>query len=624
MLLEWTIVITLLAAAGYAVFGRLPSWRGQVAILLFVGLGLLGGWFWQRHLDQKIVSRAQLVTPHQGRPDGFASSDSCRSCHPGQYSTWHDSFHRTMTQVASPAAVRGNFNHVELELDGDKYLLDRRGDEFWVEMPDPNAKLIQTVALKNAPRVSRRVSMLTGSHYMQAYWVDNQHGNQQFSLPFTYLFEQERWVPRRSVFIMDPAQTNLVQLWNVGCVDCHSTAGQPRQAQDGVTYDTRVAELGIACEACHGPGEEHVRLNSNPLRRYALHQKGGGDPSIANPGRMSPKRASAVCGRCHSVHAPQDEEAWLTRGEGFKPGEDLEAKMNLIRHPKSPEARRALFWSDGMIRVSGRDYNGLVRSPCYVKGELSCLSCHSMHNSPPVYQVTAGMESNAACVRCHEKIGRNVAGHTHHAAGSSGDLCYNCHMPYTTYGLVKSIRSHEISSPSADVDVATGRPTACNLCHLDKTLGWTSEMLGKWYGIRSKPLDEDRNHVSEAVLCALKGDAGQRAMIGWHLGWEPARAVSGTYWITPYLVNLLEDEYPAVRYISQRSLAMGGEHSEYDFIAPANSREKVAKSTLESWLSTRRGGANTAVLIGPDGSIDEREFRRLLLQRDRRVMELNE
>ena len=65
--------------------------------------------------------------------------------------------------------------------------------------------------------------------------------------------------------------------WNSVCIACHATHGKPRfdtpfgsepvaaQAVDTTT----VAELGIACEACHGPGEAHVRGQSQsaaPLR----------------------------------------------------------------------------------------------------------------------------------------------------------------------------------------------------------------------------------------------------------------------------------------------------------------------------------------------------------------------
>ena len=32
------------------------------------------------------------------------------------------------------------------------------------------------------------------------------------------------------------------------------------------------------------------------------------------------------------------------------------------------------FWKDGMIRVTGREANGVMSSPCYQGGQFSCLS----------------------------------------------------------------------------------------------------------------------------------------------------------------------------------------------------------------------------------------------------------
>ena len=45
-----------------------------------------------------------------------------------------------------------------------------------------------------------------------------------------------------------------------------------------------------------------------------------------------------------------------------------------------------IFWSDGMVRATGREYNGLIDSPCYKNATddaatLSCFSCHSMHQT---------------------------------------------------------------------------------------------------------------------------------------------------------------------------------------------------------------------------------------------------
>ncbi len=61
--------------------------------------------------------------------------------------------------------------------------------------------------------------------------------------------------------------------------------------------------------------------------------------------------------------------------------------------------------------------------------------------------------------------------------------CYNqCHMPFTTYGLLKAIRSHQVSSPSVQAKFGKrAGPIACNQCHQDKTLAWTSDYLSRWY-----------------------------------------------------------------------------------------------------------------------------------------------
>ncbi|HVY72137.1 MAG TPA: multiheme c-type cytochrome [Verrucomicrobiae bacterium] len=626
MIFEWLTVVLFLAGAGWLAFGRnsgAPRWAA--AVFLAGSLASVG--LWQRQLQGREASRAGLTTPRQDRAPEYTSSTACRACHPSQYQSWHHSYHRTMTQKATPEAVRGDFENVSLELDGSQYLLQRKGDEFWVEMPDPEALMHPNATNAPAGQVRRRVTMVTGSHHMQAYWVENQHGNQQYSLPFTYIFETGRWVPRRSVFMQDPKKRSWNQLWNVGCVDCHSTAGQPRLTGGEADFDTRVAELGIACEACHGPGAEHVRLNSDPRRRYGLHFKDKGDPSIVNPARLDSKRSAEVCGACHSIHFAPDQGEWLKQGIGFRPGEALETRTHVPPLPKSQEVRKGSFWGDGMVRVSGREYNGLLKTACYLQGQMSCLSCHSMHDSSPTNQVARGMEGNQACFQCHQDYAKDVSRHTHHAAGSSGSLCYNCHMPYTTYGLLKALRSHQISNPSVETGRQTGRPNACNLCHLDKTLAWAGQKLQDWY---RQPLPQDlaaeEKAVAASVLWTLKGDAGQRALMAWHMGWQPAKEASRAISPAPYLATLLDDPYAVVRYIAGRSLLRLPEFSRftYDYLAPVETLHQFRDEVVDLWTKTARPGADAALLLGPDGHLDIPAAAALLQTRNNRLVELHE
>ena len=238
------------------------------------------------------------------------------------------------------------------------------------------------------------------------------------------------------------------------------------------------------------------------------------------------------------------------------------------------------------------------------------------------------MDGNAACVQCHPSYRDNVTAHTRHAADSSGSACYNCHMPYTTYGLLKTIRSHTVSSPSAAETLDAGRPNACNLCHLDRTLAWTGDTLERWYGIPSPALDADDRTIAASLVWLLRGDAGLRAIAAQSMGWQPAQQASGTDWMAPYLAELLDDPYDAVRYIAGRSLRSlpGLSALEYDFVAPPRVRFQAQLRTMALWDKARGAPprSDPHLLYGRDGSVNIEQVQRLLKARDTRRVLLRE
>jgi hypothetical protein len=299
---------------------------------------------------------------------------------------------------------------------------------------------------------------------------------------------------------------------------------------------------------------------------------------------------------------------------------------------------RDIFWSDGMVRSTGREYNGLIDSPCYRNAKddqhtLTCFSCHSMHRLPGDKrsdaewaddQLKPQAQGNGACLQCHTTIAERVTAHTHHAAESSGSACYNCHMPHTTYGLLKTIRSHQISSPSVQASLDTGRPNACNLCHLDKTHLWTAEYLKQWYNTALPPsMPDDDRTVAASLVSLLKGDAGQRAIMAQAFGWPPAQKASGTNWMAPYVSLLLNDSYDAVRYIAARSLKTlpGYETFVFDFAGPENERAANQRRALGLWRDMRarqgRPGEPT-LLFNADGTFIADRIDRLSNQRNNR------
>jgi len=631
-----------------------PS-RGRIvaASVCLVALVTTAMLAWGVERAERLASAQQLTgeIPIQGQEEGFVASTACRSCHPSEYASWHQTFHRTMTQPATPESVVAPFDDLTLHSRGRSYRLERRGEEFWVDLIDPDWERINRLrgadlrGVENPPRAERRVVMVTGSHHMQTYWVESQFGRELINLPFVYLFESHRWVPREDVFLRPPGAPPFLDLWNDNCIECHTTVGVPGLTPEAEAFETRTAELGIACEACHGPAVDHVAANRNPLRRYRFHLGDAPDPTVVQPAHLDSKAASAVCGQCHGV-ALSDARDWLARGPAYRAGGDLEESRLMVLpakngdHPRlqrlvreEPQALDARFWSDGQVRVSGREWTGMAESPCYERGELSCLSCHSMHDSDPNDQLATGMGGDAACLQCHGGFAEALEEHTHHPVDSAGSRCYNCHMPHTSYGLLTAMRSHTIDSPNLAATVATERPNACNLCHLDRTLEWTGEYLAQWYGQPREALGQltnDQRQVSAVVLDLLEGDAGQRALAAWALGWDPALATSGTdSWTAPFLGHLLGDPYAAVRFIAQRSLRRQGPYRtfEYDFIAPPEVRAQARDQVIRHWLAQPwRAGSTWGVpiLIAPDGTLDVETLSRLSARRDDRPIALGE
>jgi hypothetical protein len=633
---------------------------GGIVLVVCALLAAGGGLLWTSDVDEDL----RQALPEQRMGEGFATSGTCMSCHPDQYDAWHRSYHRTMTQAVTPATVLGTFDDVVLEDRGYRWLLERRGDEFWVDMPDPlwfdqPAEFMQTLYAdwpESPPRFAARVVMTTGSHHLQNYWIRRPEdaagslgadSGALVQVPWVWLIPEGRWIPNQDSFLR-PASASVqgATVWNGTCSQCHSVGTEPRILANLGRFETRTVELGIACEACHGPAEEHVRFYRSPVRRYLqyfrqLRDPDARDPTIVNPEKLDSRRSVETCAQCHSFGEWTDQKAYGSEGVPFRPGDELEAHRSVFQYTEDPTdplleemmgsdplALRGNFWTDGTIRVAGREYNGLLEDAHLGASELTCLSCHSMHEyEAPDAQLDPEVLGNRSCLNCHADFADEISEHTRHAPESTGSECMNCHMPHTTYGLFSAMRSHRIDNPSVQVSVESGRPNACNLCHLDRTLEWAGRYLGEWYGQPLVELDEDQRSIAASILWVLKGDAAQRTILAWHLGWEPAREASDGTWMAAYLAQLLTDSYSATRQVAYRSLVElpGFEGFEYDYVAPRPMLETKATEATGRWLGL--GGPTQArphLLIAVNREIDVYQWLRLLAQRDLRPLAIIE
>ena len=657
---------------------RLAKRLGWGVMALAIVVAVLFGLAHGKGSQARQAKRAtlQALTPTQVRTNGYTSSASCRACHPSQYASWHNSYHRTMTQLAGPHSVMGQFDGTEVESGGLLYRVYQTNGQYWATMPDPEIlmKAVETgrrvndhtyqirtngvlsmLDLRTVPRVDKRVVMTTGSHHYQTYWVEGsvrnptnqineaKYGNLLQTLPLVYLPKEQQWIPRENAFMIAPSSKRMISQWNHHCIKCHSTAGNPGLTGSG-TFDTRTAELGISCEACHGPAAGHAEHYRSPLARYADQFSDDSAAQVVNPAKLDHRRSSQVCGQCHGVYIYQDEKAgneFARSGPVYRPGDNIHDIRYYIQHPgpeptpvrqeeleKNPDFFRERWWDDGTILAGGREFTAMRVSACYTKGTMSCLSCHSMHHSDPVDQLKPEMRGNAACVECHAEpeYTSAIERHTFHKPSSTGSNCLNCHMPHTTYALLGAIRNHQIQSPSTKRSIRHGVPNACNLCHLDQTLDWTQQHLAKRYGHEPLPLNAEQKSTSAALLWLLKGHAAQRAITAWHAGWQPAREISGGDWLAPHLARLLEDPYGVVRHIAKESLEKqpGFGEFEYDFLADAPKRARLAKRAIAQWNEQPGETSGEAILIESDRRLMETAIQALLKRRDDRPFTIKE
>jgi predicted CXXCH cytochrome family protein len=583
------------------------------------------------------------------RDGGFAGSESCLACHPDQHASWAKSFHSTMTQRASPHSVVGEFDGRSVRYEEQEARPFERDGRYFMDIPTPSG------------RRTAEVVLTVGSRRYQQYFERETRGADFafLRLPILWHIEARRWLHLNTVFL-GPDNSNWdahAATWNENCIFCHTTAPQPRMTNYGQAtrveqqrFDSEVSDLGIACESCHGPGAEHAARQSDPLRRYAEHLSSESTGDIVHPLRLDQARATAVCGQCHGQRLPQPVSrvaAWLTSGPTFRAGEDLMAHVLPIRRDTPVHEKAAVdmfqlrFWDDGTPRLTAYEYQGVTQSACYLRGEMTCNSCHTMHSGDVRGQLQAPMRGNAACVQCHASIGANVSAHTKHRADSSGSVCMDCHMPRMVYGVIEMHRSHRIENPDPAREAELGRPSACTMCHLDKSSPWAARETARLWNLPLREItaraDGADLEMSDAIASLLCGDAVQRASYAAAMGRsEAALAPRDKAFVRVLLAATLGDAYPSVRWLAQRSLlalerelplGMQKELERIDHTSGSEQRRRDVLETLSRLAQTAPGklaAPKPGMLVNTDFRAQIEALITLMNNQEKRVIAIGE
>ncbi|HRW03961.1 MAG TPA: cytochrome c3 family protein [Caldilineaceae bacterium] len=354
------------------------------------------------HTGEEEGWAAALLAPRPGHGEGaagIAGSARCLGCHADTYLSWRETLHANIVQdaEANPSVIMGNF------------LLDDADLTFGVD----------------------DVALVIGSRWRQQYITKTVEGNFEL-LPAQWNIATEEWVPN------DHPDLTAGTEWRQACSGCHVTGLD--------TTRWEFTELGVGCESCHGPAEDHIADPEN-VKPYA-------------------KSDDQVCGACHSRGTSSED---LPFPASYQPGDTLSEHFTLTTDPEAT-------WPDGSAKYNHQHYmDWQLGSSMMESGQVHCTTCHAVHDRGAATGQLR-MPLNDLCLQCHnereqQRIVRHMPYHEQ-AINKHQFLCTDCHMPQmATSAVPYDLQNHSFLQPNPQQSIDFGgvenMPNACNQCHQD-------------------------------------------------------------------------------------------------------------------------------------------------------------
>jgi predicted CXXCH cytochrome family protein len=385
------------------------------------------------------LAQAPFVSPQPT----YLGSQACQRCHQSSHDTWRKTLHVQMTKPIADARVEGDFGApaapgrsavpVKFSQNGRAYSFENRDGHYVVTISrsgtDPGRSRDGAGTDPGrrrdggTPRADTfEVHYTLGARRFQGYLSKLPDGR-IYVLPVFWHNESKRWVDWKEITpIPDDPDHDLRQIWNVTCVNCHATNLVKNFNPATNTYATTWTEMGIGCEACHGPGAAHVAVTSEWEKNPAAKPE---DPTpaqlqIFSQNQATPRQVFDTCGYCHG----NKNNVFF----GFKPGDRYEdyALPFLISQPIPDNDPQGDFWPDGRPSRFNRP-QALTLTGCFRRGEATCTSCHRMHGSQNNHSLKVQIEapdggltrqSDQLCTQCHT-VGATRAGQAGQAGQAS-------------------------------------------------------------------------------------------------------------------------------------------------------------------------------------------------------------
>ena len=341
-----------------------------------------------------LLSRAQQMqgpAPHSSMPwrpnepfaaAGYAGAQACAKCHEQESQTQHaTAMGRALETVAESRVLRAN-PRMTFRFGAYTFQITRQGDQSVYSVTDGTATVSEPILYSfgqgkaGQTYVFRRNGVFYESRV--SYYRDIN------GLDFTIGYERK--VPPS----LEEALGRAISMDEArSCFACHSTA-----AVYGKNLQLDKLMPGVSCEACHGPGRDHIA---------AMEAKQFADKRIFNPGRMgADELTQEFCGSCHR---------------------SAESVMTLAQHGGINNVR---FQPYRIFTSRGHDPND---------DRLSCTACHNPHET----LLEGAAAYDPKCFACHQssaslkspRLARDerAEGRTAKPCPVAKQNCTSCHMP---------------------------------------------------------------------------------------------------------------------------------------------------------------------------------------------------